>query len=150
MGVSPMSECWDTARTAVLKGRLERQLMSDLWIKIKFWIKTTLISVLVIYVALFIFKNVSEKVKFWYFPLQDSIQTSVLYLSASAFVAGVLTAILVKTTLTTIKQFRLMKAVKAQKELAEMQAKAARLQTKGAAPAHAVESEPSAKNSGGI
>src|SRR3954463_7163983 len=98
--------------------------MSDLWINIKFWIKTTLISVIVIYVILFIYKNSGEAVKFWFFPLQDTLQTSVLYLSASAFFAGILTAVLVKTTFTTLKQFRLMKAAKAQKELAEIQAKA--------------------------
>ena len=106
--------------------------MSDLWIKIKFWIKTTLISVIVIYVLLFVFKNSGEAVKFWWLPMQDTLQTSVLYLSASAFIAGVLTAVLVKTTFTTIKQFRLLKAAKAQRELAEMQTKAAKLQTKSA------------------
>ncbi len=121
--------------------------MSDLWIKIKFWIKTTLISVLVIYVGLFVFKNTGEKVNFWYFPLQDSIQTSVLYLSASAFIAGVLAAVLVKTTLTTIKQFRLMRAAKTQKDLAEMQTKAARLQTKGTTTTTAVMTEPSVTRS---
>ena len=106
--------------------------MSDLWIKIKFWLKTTLISLIVIYVLLFVFKNSGHDVKFWWFPLQDSIQTSVLYLSASAFIAGILVAVLVKTTLTTIKQFRLLKMAKAQRELAEMQSKAAKLQTRSA------------------
>ncbi len=104
--------------------------MSDFWIKLKFWIKTTLISALVIYVLLFIFKNSGESVKFWYFPLQDSLQTSVLYLTAGAFITGIITAILVKTTITTVKQFRLMKASKATREVAEMQAKAAKLQTR--------------------
>jgi len=104
--------------------------MSDLWINIKFWIKTTLISVLVIYVLLFVFQNRGQPVKFWYFPLQDSLETSALYLSAGAFAAGILAAVLVKTTFTTLKQFRLMKAAKAQRELAEIQSKAARLQTK--------------------
>jgi len=115
--------------------------MGDLWINIKFWIKTTLISVLVIYVLLFIFQNRGQPVKFWYLPMQDTLETSALYLSGGAFFAGILAAILVKTTLTTLKQFRLMKAAKAQRELAEMQTKAAKLQTRPATTVVAPDSD---------
>jgi hypothetical protein len=103
--------------------------MSDLWINIKFWLKTTLVSLLSIYVLLFIWKNSGQAVKFWWFPLQDSLNTSVLYLSAGAFLAGVVATILAKTTLTTIKQFRIIRAAKAQRQLADAQAKAAKLKT---------------------
>ena len=105
--------------------------MSDLWIKVKFWFKTTLITVIVVYVLMFIFRNIDKQVEFWWFPFKETLKTSVLYLTAGTFGIGILTVIMVKTTFTTIKQFRLLKAAKAQREAAELQAKAARLQTRG-------------------
>lgn len=108
--------------------------MGDLWIKIKFWIKTTLISVLVVYTGLFIYNNsgVSRQVTFWWWINQEP-QTSVFVLAFISFLAGIFSTLLVRTTFTTLKQFRLMKAAKAQRELAEMQSKAAKLQTRAAA-----------------
>jgi len=108
--------------------------MSDIWIRIKFWIKTTLISVLAVYTCLFIYNNtgVSRQVTFWWWFHQEP-QTSVFLLALISFIAGVFSTLLIRTTFTTMKQWRIMKAAKAQRELAEMQTKAARLQTRAPA-----------------
>jgi len=107
--------------------------MSDLWIKIKFWLKTTLVSVVAIYTILFIYNNsgVSRQVTFWWWFKQEP-QTSVFILAVISFLAGVMSTLLIRTTFTTLKQFRLLKMAKAQRELAEMQTKAAKLQTRSA------------------
>lgn len=105
--------------------------MNDLWIRFKFWAKTTLISVLVVYIIMFIYNNTGgdRQVRFWWWFGQEP-QTSVFVLALVSFIAGVLVTMLVRTTFTTMKQFRLMKNAKAQKELADMQIKASKLQTK--------------------
>lgn len=107
--------------------------MSDLWLKIKFWIKTTLISVLAVYTGLFIYNNSGEtrQINFWWWFGQEP-KTSVFVLALVSFLAGMVTTLLIRTTFTTIKQFRLMKAAKATRDVAEMQMKAAKLQTRSA------------------
>ena len=109
--------------------------MSDIWIKIKFWTKATLITLLAIYGALFIYNNtgVSREVTFWWW-IQKEPKTSVFVLAFLSFLTGIIATLLVRTTFTTMKQFRLLRAAKANRELAEMQTKAARLQTRSTNP----------------
>ena len=63
--------------------------MSDIWIKIKFWTKATLITLLAIYGALFIYNNtgVSREVTFWWW-IQKEPKTSVFVLAFLSFLTG--------------------------------------------------------------
>ena len=73
--------------------------MARLWLKIKFWSKTTLVSAAVIYVLLFTGFNSSEPVKFWYW-FGHAPTEPLLLLVVYAFFAGVIATILVWTSLT--------------------------------------------------
>jgi uncharacterized integral membrane protein len=117
--------------------------MNDLWLKFKFWFKTTLVSILAVYLILFIYNNTGadRRVYFWWWFGQIP-QTSVFILALLSFVAGVLVSLLVRTTITTIKQFKQIKAAKAVREREEMVLKAARIQQKSAASASAAETDP--------
>jgi uncharacterized integral membrane protein len=105
--------------------------MNDFWIKTKFWAKTTLISVLVVYVAIFIYHNTGDdrQVKFWWWFKKEQ-PTSAFVLALLSFIAGALVTLLVRTTFKTMKQFRLAQAARAQREREEQLLKASRLQHK--------------------
>ncbi len=114
--------------------------MSDAWVNIKFWIKTTIISILAIYVILFIYNNTGDDrtVSFWWW-FGNKPTTSVFIFAAVSFVAGVLVTLLIQTTLTTLKQHREMKAMQTAKRLVEQETKAKRLKLLPTQPASATE-----------
>jgi hypothetical protein len=109
--------------------------MNELWIQIKFWIKTTLISVAVIYAGLFIYNNsgVDRTVTFWWWFGQQP-NTSVFRLALFSFIAGSIVTLLVRTTFATMKQYKKAKAGRLQREREEQLLKASKLQTKAPAP----------------
>ncbi len=108
--------------------------MNDLWIRIKFWLKTTLISVLAIYIGLFIFKNTGagRQVNFWWWFGQEP-ETSAFVLALLSFVAGSIVTLLIRTTFATMKQYKKAKAARIQKEREDQLLKASKLQTKSPA-----------------
>ena len=70
--------------------------MNNLWLKIKIWTKIVLFTLLGAYLLVFVLKNTSETVKFWYFFTQDSVTVSVLTFTLAVFFIGVIGALLVK------------------------------------------------------
>jgi uncharacterized integral membrane protein len=109
--------------------------MGNLWLKIRVWTKVTIVSLIGIYILLFIFKNTSE-VKFWWWFNHEQT-SSVFVLSVVAFIAGGIFALLARTTFTTIKQIGELRSrtrmMKMERDLAEQQRKASKLQTRPSA-----------------
>ena len=109
--------------------------MNEIWLSIKSWTQRLLLAALVIYAALFVFKNNSEGVKFWFWF--DHIHTTTVFiLTASAFAAGIIFAILVNTALKTLRQIRDLRSrsrqEKIERDISDMKTKAAMLQTRPA------------------
>ena|ERR1700733_13176299 len=106
--------------------------MGNLWLKIKIWTKSIIFFALLLYVILFFFENSGESVKFWYW-FDHTRPTSMLVLVVITFFAGVISTILVRTTLKTLRQIRELRNKsrldRLEREQAQMKAKAARLQT---------------------
>lgn len=107
--------------------------MSNLWLRFKIWAKVTLVAAVFVYVVLFTYFNASEKVKFWYW-FHRQPETTLLLLVVCAFLAGIVTSFLVRTTFRTIRQVHDLqdrtRTQRLDREVADMKAKAAMLQTK--------------------
>jgi uncharacterized integral membrane protein len=107
--------------------------MGNLWLKIKIWTKIILAGLLVIFALLFLFNNHGEPVHIWLFK---SINTSVLRLLFFTILFSVAGSFLIATAFRTLRQVRELKdrnrKTKDERDLAEMRAKAAMLQTKAA------------------
>ena len=108
-----------------------------MWLKIKIWTKVVVFALVAIYLLVFFLKNNDREVQFWYW-YNRAPQTPVLLLAGLSFVAGVLVAILVRMMFKTIHQVRDMRnrsrTERLEREVADMKAKAAMLQTKTSAP----------------
>jgi uncharacterized integral membrane protein len=106
--------------------------MSELWLKIKIWTKGILAALVLLYVIIFIAKN-SQPVRFWWWYNHED-QYSALVLIAIAFVAGIVSTVLFRTTLRTMRQVQDLRSrnrsSRLEREMADMKAKAAMLQTK--------------------
>jgi len=107
--------------------------MGNLWLKFKIWTKVVLVGALFVYVILFTYNNASEPAHFWYW-FNRRPQTTLLLLVICSFLAGVIASFLVRTTIRTVRQVQEMKARsrvhRLDREMADMRAKAAMLQTK--------------------
>jgi uncharacterized integral membrane protein len=103
----------------------------NLWVKIKVWTKMTVVALVAIYLMIFVIKNSGQYVVFWYWHTST---WPLLAFTFFTFLAGVVVTLLVRTTWKTIWQIRDMRkrsaGERAQRELADMRAKAAMLQTK--------------------
>lgn len=108
--------------------------MSNLWLKIKIWTKVTIGTILVLYILFFVYHNGNKPVTIWWLFFNDEFQTHLIPILFFTFVFGVIVTILVRTTFRTIRQVREMKArtrtERLEQAMADMKAKAARLQTK--------------------
>jgi hypothetical protein len=115
------------------------------WLKIKVWTKVTLASLLGLYVIIFVLKNTTQDVTFWWWFNRTS-KTSVLMLAVFAFLSGVIATILIRTTYKTVKQIREMqrrtRLARTERELADMKSKAAMLKTRPSSAGVAAESTP--------
>jgi uncharacterized integral membrane protein len=104
-----------------------------MWLKFKIWTKTIVFGALILYGLLFILNNSGQSVKFWYW-FRREYETSMLVLILITFLAGVIGTLLVRTTITTIRQIResrvKSRTARLEREVAEMKSKAAMLQTK--------------------
>jgi uncharacterized integral membrane protein len=114
--------------------------MSTLWLKIKLWTKVAILAVLAIYALVFVVKNTGKTVELWLWYNTVLSQPLLLY-TVIMFLVGVLAAMLAKTLWTTLKQFRELRRLGAERRraesLADLEAKAAMLQTREAAVANA-------------
>ncbi len=107
--------------------------MNSVWLKIKVWTKVVLFAVVFLYALLFIAKNSERPVTPWFWFGREP-QTSVLILGLCAFLLGVLSTVLLRTTFKTVRQIRELqarsRADKLQREVDEMKTKAAMLRTR--------------------
>jgi|KBSSwiStaDraftv2_1062776.scaffolds.fasta_scaffold1484699_1 uncharacterized integral membrane protein len=107
--------------------------MGNLWLKIRVWTKVTIVTLIALYILLFIYNNSGEDVKFWWW-FKHTQTSSVFVLSIVAFLAGALFAILARTTFTTIRQIGELRSrtrmMKLERDLSEQQRKASKLQTR--------------------
>jgi lysylphosphatidylglycerol synthetase-like protein (DUF2156 family) len=112
--------------------------MNEIWLSIKAWTQRIVISALVIYAGFFVYKNSSDSVKFWFW-FDHEHTTTVFLLAAGAFAAGMIFAVLISTALKTLRQIRDLRSrsrqEKLERDLIDMKAKAAMLQTKPAGEA---------------
>jgi hypothetical protein len=106
--------------------------MNDLWLTIKAWFKGIVFVSILLYAFIFIYKNNGETVHFWWWS--QPTETSVFFLSISAFIAGILFTIIFRTTWKTWRQISEIsgrsRTGKLEREMADMKAKAAMLQTR--------------------
>ena len=106
--------------------------MNEIWLSIKSWTQRLLLAALVIYAGVFVYNNRIE-VNFWYW-YHHSRSTSVFVLTAGAFAAGMIFMVLLSTAFKTLRQIRDLRArsrnEKMERELADMKARAAMLQTR--------------------
>jgi uncharacterized integral membrane protein len=106
--------------------------MSGAWLRFKIWVKGIVFALILIYAFAFIWTNADKYVELWWFYNRRTTVRS-LTLTIFAFAAGVVGTLLVRTILTTISQVREMRrrnqSDRLAREVADMKAKAARLQT---------------------
>jgi uncharacterized integral membrane protein len=104
-----------------------------MWLKIKVWTKVTIFGLLALYAIVFLLKNMGREVEFWYWFNREP-KLPVLLLVLGAFLGGVLITILLRTTFKTIRQIRDLQSrsrtEKLQREVRDMQMKAAALRTR--------------------
>ena len=113
--------------------------MGNLWLKVKIWTKIVIFAFLAFYILVFVIKNGDRQSQFWYWFGRD-YNVPLLFLVFFAFLSGALVTILLSTTVRTLRQIRDLRARsrgdRLEREVADMKAKAAMLQTKPAAPGH--------------
>jgi uncharacterized integral membrane protein len=109
--------------------------MQNLWLKVKIWTKIVIFSLVMIFLLIFVLKNSDEDVRIW---VWDEVHTTVLKLIVSMLLAGVLGTLLVRMAFGTLRQIRELRqrnaASQLHKDVADIKAKAAMLQTKPPGP----------------
>lgn len=120
--------------------------MGNFWLKIKIWSKVSFVGIILIYVLIFVAKNSTEPVKFWFW-FNRTAETSILLFALYAVLTGIVFTVLVSTTFRTIRQVRDLRGKsrtdRLERDIADMKAKAAMLRPKPPA-ASADPSPPSA------
>jgi uncharacterized integral membrane protein len=111
--------------------------MENLWLKFKIWTKIGLLSVLVIYLLLFVFKNSDQELTIWWW-FGRVFQTSALELILISLLAGVIVTFAVRMAVRAIGQIRQLRdrnaAMRMQRDMSEIKAKADMLQVKPVVP----------------
>ena len=107
--------------------------MGNLWLRIKVFMKVTVFAAVLIYLIFFVAENSAKPVKPWFW-FKHEPQTTVLKLVLFAFAAGVVCAVLLRTTLATVRQIRQLqergRTARLDREMADMRNKAAMLRSK--------------------
>jgi uncharacterized integral membrane protein len=108
--------------------------MGNVWLKIKIWSKIGFVGLILLYLLIFVAKNSTETVKFWFWINRTPTQTSVLLFGLYAVLTGVVFTVLVSTTIRTFRQVRELRGKsrtdRLERDMAEMRAKAAMLRPK--------------------
>jgi uncharacterized integral membrane protein len=112
--------------------------MNGLWLKVRIWTKVVVFVLVFVYLLCFVYWNTNNTAKFWYWRKREP-ETGTLFLVLFSFLAGVVTTVLVRAIFRTIRQIRDSRqrgrTERLEREVADMKAKAAMLQTKGNGPA---------------
>ena|SRR6266566_7152079 len=107
--------------------------MSNVWLKFKIWFKLVVFGLVAVYILLFLLNNTGKTVQLWLW-FGESYTSSVLALVLGVFVISVIGTLLTSTIWRTVRQIReastRSRAQKLERAIAEMNAKAARLQTR--------------------
>ena len=107
--------------------------MSNFWLQVKVWTKTTIAAIVVVYGIIFILKNSSDEVTFWWWFNHNESHNKLVFAFAS-FIGGVIVTLLVRTLWTTVRQVQSLqtrsRTSRIERDVAEMKEKAARLQTR--------------------
>jgi lysylphosphatidylglycerol synthetase-like protein (DUF2156 family) len=109
--------------------------MTNVWLKFKIWFKLILFGLISIYILLFLLKNYDTSVTLWlWFGQNGTYTSSVLALVGAVFLLSVIGTLLISTIFRTVRQIReasnRSRTQKLEKAIAEMNAKAAKLQIK--------------------
>src|SRR5579864_5762512 len=78
-------------------------IMGNFWLRMWIWVKVLIAVLLVLYVILFVYNNAQEPVRFWYW-FHHQPQTNLLLLVVCTFAAGIVGAVIVRTTFRTVRQ----------------------------------------------
>ena len=111
--------------------------MGNLWLRIKVWTKIILFVLVLLYVIIFVAKNSAKPVQPWFW-FNHEPKTTLLVLVLCTFAAGVVCAVLLRTTFMTVRQIRELqdrgRTARLDRELADMRAKAAMLRNRPDTP----------------
>ena len=92
-------------------------------LKVWVWIKIALFALIVVYILYFVIANYEEMATISYFPTKQ-FESPVLILVLLTFLLGGLTTLLVRTTISTVRQIRGVRQKsrtdKLEREVAEM------------------------------
>jgi|SRR5436190_12271912 len=107
--------------------------MTNVWLKFKIWFKLIIFGLITLYILLFLFKNYDTRVTVWlWFGETGTYSSSILALVFGVFVISVIGTLLTSTIWRTVRQIReagaRTRAQRLEKAIAEMNAKAAKLQ----------------------
>ena len=115
--------------------------MGNFWLKVKVWTKAIVAAIVTVYALFFVYNNWADATVWWWFN-KPPFKSSTVVLIVIAFLAGLITAVLIRTTLGTLRQMRDLRSRsrtdRIERELADMKQKASRLQTKPSAIAETV------------
>lgn len=109
--------------------------MTNVWLKFKIWFKLILFGLIAIYILLFFLNNTGKTVQLWlWFGETGTYTSSILMLVFAVFVISAIGTFLTSTIWRTVRQIRDASArsrtQRLEKAIAEMNAKAAKLQTR--------------------
>jgi hypothetical protein len=108
--------------------------MENLWLKIKIWTKISIVSIVLVYLILFLFRNGDQPVTIWYMFRYEPFRTSALTVIVLAFFAGVVGTLIFRMAYRAIRQIKDLRAksatAKMSKDVQDLKAKAGMLQTK--------------------
>ncbi|HEV8607027.1 MAG TPA: hypothetical protein VGQ99_16925 [Tepidisphaeraceae bacterium] len=109
--------------------------MNNLWLKFKIWFKLILFGLIALYILLFLLKNYDTHVTMWlWFGQSGAYTSSILALVFAVFLLSVIGTLLTSTIWRTVHQIReassRSRAQKLERAIADMNAKAAKLQTR--------------------
>jgi len=103
----------------------------NFWLKLRVWFKVTVFVAVALYLLLFVFNNTGDgkDVALWVW-FGKSPTLPVLAFIPLAFMAGVVTTLLIRTILRTIAQLRDMKRRHIEREAAAVVARAAKIRVR--------------------
>lgn len=101
-----------------------------MWLKIKFWSKVTVLSMLLIYVLLFVLRNLGKSVTIWFW-FGNEPETPLLLLVLLCFLAGALLVVMLRTVSSAIRQYRQIRQREREAAMEAMLQKAASVKTSG-------------------
>lgn len=112
--------------------------MTNLWLKVRIWTKVVLFTFVAFYIICFIIGNRKETANVWVFfgsTLEKQPLLEVIAITLGIGIVGTLLAGLVRGTIRQMREVRAKtKAEQLQKDVADMKAKAAKLQVQDEKP----------------